>query len=45
MALGKIGDARAFEPLIAALGDKDEGVRRAAGDALPKIIQQKGERS
>lgn len=36
-ALGELGDARAVEPLIAALGDKDACVRQAAVWALGKI--------
>ena len=36
-ALGKIGDARAVEPLIQALKDKDDDVRRNAAEALGKI--------
>jgi HEAT repeat protein len=35
--LGKIGDLRAVEPLIAALSDEDLGVRQCATDALGKI--------
>jgi predicted NACHT family NTPase len=33
-ALGRLGDRRAVEPLIARLGDKDSFVRRAAAEAL-----------
>ena len=33
-ALGKIGDKRAVEPLIAALKDGDSNVRKAAADSL-----------
>jgi len=36
-ALGQIGDARAVEPLIAALNDSKSDVRLAAADALAKI--------
>lgn len=36
-ALGEIGDARAVEPLIAALGDPDDDVREAAAEALGNI--------
>jgi hypothetical protein len=36
-ALGKIGDSRAVEPLIAALKDWDQDVRYAAVEALGKI--------
>ncbi len=36
-ALGKIGDARAVEPLIQALKDKKEVVQIAAKKALGKI--------
>ena len=36
-ALGEIGDARAVEPLCAALRDKDVDVREAAAEALGKI--------
>lgn len=36
-ALGEIGDARAVQPLCAALRDKDVDVRRAAAWALTKI--------
>ena len=35
--LGKIGDARAVEPLVAALGDQDEFVRRDASEALAAV--------
>ena len=34
LALGKIGDKSAFNPLIAALSDKDVVVRIAAADGL-----------
>jgi len=37
LALGKIGDSRAVEPLIWALRDKNEPVRRCAAEALGKI--------
>ena len=33
-ALDEIGDPRAVEALTTALGDSDEGVRRAAREAL-----------
>jgi HEAT repeat protein len=38
-ALGRLGDARAVEPLVARLGDKHEkhGVRKAAGEALGRL--------
>ncbi len=36
-ALGKIGDARAVEPLSAALKDSHEDVREEAAEALEKI--------
>jgi HEAT repeat protein len=36
-ALGKIGDTRAVEPLIAALKTRDSDVRQAAAEALGKI--------
>jgi HEAT repeat protein len=36
-ALGKIGDARAVDPLIAALKDEDSNVRKNAAEALGKI--------
>jgi len=36
-ALGEIGDPRAVEPLIAALGDPDGDVREAAAEALGTI--------
>ncbi len=36
-ALGKIGDARAVEPLIAALKDSDEDVRQAAAEARGRL--------
>ncbi|RMD59060.1 MAG: NACHT domain-containing protein, partial [Nitrospirae bacterium] len=36
-ALGKIGDTRAVEPLIEALGDDDWRVRERAAEALVKI--------
>ena len=35
--LGKIGDARAVEPLTKALKDKDWNVQEAAKEALDKI--------
>ena len=37
MALGKIGDRRAVEPLRRALGDIDEGVRERAAQALESL--------
>ncbi|RMF83541.1 MAG: NACHT domain-containing protein, partial [Nitrospirae bacterium] len=36
-ALGKLGDPRAVEPLLQALGDESRGVRRAAAEALGKL--------
>jgi HEAT repeat protein len=36
-ALGKVGDARAVEPLITALKDDDKDVRRQAAKALGEI--------
>lgn len=36
-ALGKLGDVRVVEPLIAALKDSDKDVRRAATGALGKL--------
>jgi HEAT repeat protein len=36
-SLGRIGDARAVEPLVGALRDQDLGVRRAAASALGQI--------
>jgi len=36
-ALGRIGDSRAVESLIAALKDEDESVRQAATEALEKL--------
>jgi hypothetical protein len=36
-AMGETGDERAVEPLINALGDKREDVRRAAAEALGKL--------
>lgn len=36
-ALGKIGDARAVETLVQALGDKDKHIREKAADALGRI--------
>ncbi|MGA9804906.1 MAG: HEAT repeat domain-containing protein, partial [Terriglobales bacterium] len=38
-ALGKIGDARAVTPLIAALGDNRWGLRQAAANSLVKLYQ------
>jgi len=40
--LGKIGDARAVEPLIAALDDPYENVRISAADALGKLGDPRG---
>ncbi len=37
-ALGKIGDARAVEPLIATLEDSDVAVRWTAAQALGKLV-------
>ena len=36
-ALGKIGDARAVEPLVAALKDQDSNARQGAAEALGRI--------
>jgi hypothetical protein len=36
-ALGEIGDDRAVEPLIGALGDQRQDVRKTAAEALGKI--------
>jgi HEAT repeat protein len=36
-ALGKLGDPRAVEPLVSALGDDRAGVRCAAAEALGKL--------
>jgi len=36
-ALARIGDGRAFEPLLALIGDRDAGVRQAAIGALNSI--------
>ncbi len=41
LALGDIGDARAVEPLIQALKDKNAGVRRVVADALGKIKDER----
>lgn len=41
LALGKIGDARAVEPLTKALKDKDREVREAAKQALEEIKAKK----
>ena len=41
-ALGLIGGRRAVEPLIAAIRDKDDGVRKAADKALSMIGWQPG---
>ena len=35
--MGRLGDGRAVEPLIAALKDGDEGVRREAAEALGRL--------
>ena len=35
--LGKIGDRRAVEPLIAAMKDRDKGVKKGAAVALGDI--------
>lgn len=37
IALGEICDKRAIEPLIAALKDKEAGVRLYAAEAIRKI--------
>ena len=42
-ALGKIGDARAVEPLVAALKDKSSYVRKAAAEALDAIGWRPGQ--
>jgi HEAT repeat protein len=39
-ALGNIGDPRAIEPLINALGDENIGVRRSAAHALSNLIEK-----
>lgn len=36
-ALGQLGDARAVEPLTAALGDESWSMRRAAAEALGRL--------
>ena len=36
-ALGQLGDARAVEPLIAALADRDSAVRVSAAGALGQL--------
>ena len=36
-ALGQLGDARAVEPLTAALGDRNGAVRKAAAEALGQL--------
>jgi len=36
-ALGEIGDARAVEPLVQALGDTSVNVQRSASEALAKL--------
>ena len=41
MALGEIGDARAVQPLIQALGDEDELVQAYARQALQRIKAKK----
>jgi WD40 repeat protein len=41
-ALGEIGDARAVEPLRAALNDEDPAVREAAAEALRQIEDIQG---
>jgi HEAT repeat protein len=40
-ALGKLGDPRAVKPLIQLLGDGDNGVRRAAAEALAQLDEPK----
>ncbi|HEX2572178.1 MAG TPA: HEAT repeat domain-containing protein [Polyangia bacterium] len=42
LVLGKLGDARAVEPLIAALRDENEAVRAAAAAALGQIGDGRG---
>ena len=37
MALGKIGDVRAVDPLIKVLNNDNERVRNAAKEALKKL--------
>ena len=37
MALGLLGDKQAAQPLIAALGDRDDDVRSQAADALGQL--------
>jgi hypothetical protein len=39
-ALGMIGDPRAVEPLVKALGNGNSGLRRSAARALQKITGQ-----
>lgn len=39
-ALGNIGDPRAIEPLMIALGDENIGVRRSAAHALSNLIEK-----
>ncbi|HCS49961.1 MAG TPA: hypothetical protein DIW61_17625 [Candidatus Aminicenantes bacterium] len=39
--MGKLGDPRVVQPLIAALHDKDESVREAAAEALERVEAQK----
>lgn|GEM_PF-1646460 len=39
-ALGNIGDPRAIEPLMTALGDENIGVRRSAAHALSNLIEK-----
>ena len=39
-ALGKLGDARAVEPLKGLLGDEDTSVRTAAAEALKQLPGQ-----
>jgi HEAT repeat protein len=40
-ALGKIGDGRAVEPLIAALQDKDSTIRRSAASGLGELRDER----
>src|SRR5674536_142884 len=42
VALGKLGDRRATDALIAALRDRDETVRQMAAEALGKTRDERG---